>query len=514
MSSQAENNKRIAKNTFVLYLRMLTTVGISFYTSRVILSNLGVSDYGLYNIIGGLVSMFYMVTSTLSSAISRFLTYELGQNDKDNLRITFSTSINIQLIISLFIIVCAETIGLWFVNEKLNIDPNSLYAANWVYQFTILAFVFEMISVPYNASIISHEKMKAFAYITIYSVIIKLIIAFLLIISPIDKLIFYSLLMCCMSVSTQLLFWIYCKKHFEECKYQPTINKQKFKQMFKFAGWSFFSTSTMMLCSQGVNIILNIFCGTPINAARGLALQVDASVKAFSNNFIMAFSPQITKSYAQNDKIYTKDLVYNGTKYSFLLLYIISFPIVMETNFLLKFWLDIIPPFTSEFIKLTLIYTFFDILLKPSIVLNNATGDIKKFQLITGLSQLLVLPLSYLCLYYGIPPYMVLYVRIFIDAITFIPKININNIYINQSKYSFIKEVLFKLIGVIIVTVMVCYPIIKFLEPSWLRFGIVTLSSSITIIICCFLFVLSSKEKILIKKILFKKFKFVRFKEI
>lgn len=510
MNYHTTNNKRIAKNTLILYSRMLFTVGISFYTSRIILSSLGVSDFGLYNVIGGLVSMFYMVTSTLSSAISRFLTFELGKGDINNLRSTFSTSINIQLIISLFIILIAETIGLWFINSKLNIETDRIEAANWIYQFTIISFIIEMISVPYNASIISHERMKAFAFVTIYSVIIKLFIALILTYSPIDRLIFYSILMTFMSSSTQILYWIYCKKNFEECHYIAKIDKSKFKQMFKFAGWNFLSSSSMMLCGQGVNILLNMFFGTPVNAARGLAVQVDGTVKAFANNFSMAFSPQITKSYAQNDKSYTKDLVYKGSKYSFLLLFIISFPIMLETDFLLKIWLENPPPYTSEFIRLTLIYSFIDILLRPSTILNNATGDIKKFQLLTGISQFMVLPICYICLIFKCEAYYVLYVRIILDCLFFMPKIRINNSYINQTLKSFSYYVILKIMYVIISTLIICTPILFIMPPSWFRLLTVSIISTITITISCYLFALSFNEKETIKHLIQNKIPFLQ----
>lgn len=507
MTNTAENNKRIAKNTMILYFRMLCTVGISFYTSRVILSNLGVSDFGLYNVIGGLVSMFYMITSTLSAAISRFLTYELGQKDLKNLRNTFSTSINIQLLISILIIILSETIGLWFINNKMNIVHDRIWAANWIYQFTMVSFIIEMISVPYNASIIAHEKMKAFAYVTIYSVIIKLGIALVLSISPIDKLIFYGILMTLMSLSTQFLYWWYCNRNFEECHYTFSINKEKFKQMFQFAGWSFFSSSSMMLCGQGVNILLNLFLGTPINAARGLAVQVDGTVKAFANNFTMAFSPQITKSYAQGDLEYTKDLVYKGSKYSFLLFFIISFPLIMETDFFLKIWLKEIPPYTSQFIQLTLAYTFIDILLKPSTTLNNATGNIKQYQILTGIAQFLVLPICYICLILKLPPYSVLFVRIILDCIFFPPRITLNNKYVNQTFKSYSKEVLLKITYVVLSAIITCAPIIIFIESSWYRIFITGVTSTITILVSSYLFAFSKNEKNIIKLILSKGYK-------
>lgn len=305
MLTQTENNKRLAKNTLLLYGRMLLTVGISFYSTRLILANLGIDNYGIYNVIGGFVSMFYMVTSTMTQAVSRFLTFELGTGNKKKLQQTFSTSINILLLLSLVVVLLAETVGLWFVNYKLNISPNRMNAANWIYQFSVLSFVCEMISVPYSASVISHEKMGAFALVTILKVLLTLGIALMLSISPIDKLVFYGILVLLVSISIQLMYWIYCRKHFHECKYSSHIDKNIFKNMFGFAGWNFLTTCASMLSSQGVSILLNMHFGTAINAARGVASQVNGTVGAFSKNFTTALNPQITKSYAAQEIEYT-----------------------------------------------------------------------------------------------------------------------------------------------------------------------------------------------------------------
>lgn len=312
MLTQTENNKRLAKNTLLLYGRMLLTVGISFYSTRLILANLGIDNYGIYNVIGGFVSMFYMVTSTMTQAVSRFLTFELGTGNKKKLQQTFSTSINILLLLSLVVVLLAETVGLWFVNYKLNISPNRMNAANWIYQFSVLSFVCEMISVPYSASVISHEKMGAFALVTILKVLLTLGIALMLSISPIDKLVFYGILVLLVSISIQLMYWIYCRKHFHECKYSSHIDKNIFKNMFGFAGWNFLTTCASMLSSQGVSILLNMHFGTAINAARGVASQVNGTVGAFSKNFTTALNPQITKSYAAQEIEYTKVLEGTG----------------------------------------------------------------------------------------------------------------------------------------------------------------------------------------------------------
>lgn len=366
MSIQSQNNKRLAKNTLILYARMLFTVGISFYSTRLILANLGVSDYGVYNVIGGFVSMFYMVTATMTQAVSRFLTFELGRNDPKKLQQTFSTSLNILLLLALLVVLLSETIGLWFVNAKLNIEPDRMTAANWIYQFSLLSFVLEMISVPYSASVISHEKMGTFAFVTITKVFLTFGIALSLAASPIDKLVFYGILVLAVSVSIQLMYWIYCKKNFPECQYSTHIDKVLFKDMFGFAGWNFLTTCTSMLSSQGVGIMLNMHFGTAINAARGVASQINGTVGAFSRNFTTALNPQITKSYAAGDIAYTTKLVCRGAKFSYLLFLFIALPCMFEVDFFLSKWLTEMPPYAGIFVQLTFLNTLVEILLNSN----------------------------------------------------------------------------------------------------------------------------------------------------
>lgn len=362
MSIQSQNNKRLAKNTLILYARMLFTVGISFYSTRLILANLGVSDYGVYNVIGGFVSMFYMVTATMTQAVSRFLTFELGRNDPKKLQQTFSTSLNILLLLALLVVLLSETIGLWFVNTKLNIEPDRMTVANWIYQFSLLSFVLEMISVPYSASVISHEKMGAFAFVTIAKVFLTFGIALSLAASPIDKLVFYGILVLAVSVSIQLMYWIYCKKNFPECQYSTHIDKVLFKDMFGFAGWNFLTTCTSMLSSQGVGIMLNMHFGTAINAARGIASQINGTVGAFSRNFTTALNPQITKSYATGDIAYTTKLVCRGAKFSYLLFLFIALPCMFEVDFFLSKWLTEVPTYAGIFVQLTFLNTLVETL--------------------------------------------------------------------------------------------------------------------------------------------------------
>lgn len=496
MLTQTENNKRLAKNTLLLYGRMLLTVGISFYSTRLILANLGIDNYGIYNVIGGFVSMFYMVTSTMTQAVSRFLTFELGTGNKKKLQQTFSTSINILLLLSLVVVLLAETVGLWFVNYKLNISPNRMNAANWIYQFSVLSFVCEMISVPYSASVISHEKMDVFALVTILKVLLTLGIALMLSISPIDKLIFYGILVLLVSISIQLMYWIYCRKHFYECKYSLHIDKNIFKSMFGFAGWNFLTTCASMLSSQGVSILLNMHFGTAINAARGIASQVNGTVGAFSKNFTTALNPQITKSYAAKEIEYTKVLVCKGAKFSYLLLYFIALPCILEIHFLLSQWLKEVPPYAGVFVQLSLIYSLVEVLLGSSETLNRASGKIRNFQILVSITQLLILVFSYLTISITKNPIWTVAITNIFYLFIFIPRVIINKPFINITFTYYFKKVLSGILIMSILSIIISLIPVYYLQEGWSRLIIVGIVSTISIIVFSYLFVLTKGEKL------------------
>lgn len=326
MINNIENNKRIAKNALLLYFRTFFTMAVALYTSRVILKVLGIEDYGIYNVIGGVVAMFSAISGTLSSSISRFLTYELGENKSERLNRIFSTSVNIQVIISIIIILTGEIVGVWFINYKMQIPAERLIAANWVFQCSLFTFIINLISIPYNACIIAHEKMSAFAYISILEVTLKLVIVYSLLISPYDKLITYAILLTVVSLFIRSTYSIYCKRHFTECKYHLSYEKKLLKEMLSFAGWSFLGNSAYIFNTQGINILINIFFGVTLNAARGITTQVEGAIMQFVNNFTMAINPQITKSYASGEKDYMFSLICQGAKYSYILLLFFVIP--------------------------------------------------------------------------------------------------------------------------------------------------------------------------------------------
>lgn len=404
MAAVSENNKRIAKNTLALYIRTIITMGVGLFTSRVVLNILGVDDYGIYNVVGGVVAMFSIVTASLSQAISRYLTYELGKDDKERLHTIFCTSVNIQLLMSLIVVVLMEVVGIWFLNNKMNIVSERMYAANWVFQFSILSFVVSLVSVPYNAAIIAHERMKAFAYVSILEAVLKLVLVTGLYFSNIDKLITYAFLMFMVSVIIRIVYGCYCKHHFAECQYALIFDKSLFADMTKFAGWNSVAATSYIFNTQGVNIISNLFFGVAVNAARGVALQVDSIIRGFVNNFTTAVKPQIIKSYSSGDYDYMSKLICSATKYSYYLMLFFALPFMFEAEMILKIWLNNYPAYAPSFVRLTMVITL--IMILGDLLYTNvlAIGKLKNYVLLETCVSIFIFPLSYLLFLMGLPP--------------------------------------------------------------------------------------------------------------
>lgn len=377
------NTKNIVKNTLFLYIRSIVVMAVGIYTSRVVLQALGVEDYGVYNVIGGFVAMFSILSASLVNASQRFISFEMGKDNPQMNRI-FSGTISIHLLLALIVLFLFESFGLWFLNTQLNIDADRMYAANWVFQCSVLTFCTNLISVPYNASIIAHERMNVFAYMSIYEAFAKLGIVYLLYVTGYDKLIVYAILMLAIAVSLRLLYGFYCARHFEECKFHFVIDKPLFKEMMGFIGWNFFGSTAGILSTQGINILINLFFGVALNAARGLADQVNNAINTFVNNFMTAMNPQITKSYAAADYEYMNMLIIRGSKYAGLLYWCISLVFFIEIEYILSIWLVEVPPYSGTFIRLVIIYSLFLALSNPLYVGMLASGRIKKYQIIMG----------------------------------------------------------------------------------------------------------------------------------
>ena len=475
MSNTTENNKRIAKNTLLLYFRMLFLMAVSLYTSRVVLNALGVEDFGIYNVVGGVVAMFSVLSGSLSAAISRFITYELGKGNQENLNKIFSSAVTIQLILSGIIILLAETIGMWFLNAKMNIPEVRMEAANWVFQFSILTFAINLISIPYNASIIAHEKMSAFAYISILEAVGKLTIAYLITIAPIDKLIFYAILMCVVALVVRFTYGNYCKRHFSECTYHFVWDKQLLKQMFGFAGWNFIGASSAVLRDQGGKVVINLFCGPAVNAARGIAFQVNNAVNQFVVNFMTALNPQITKSYAAGDKGYMMTLIFQGARLSFYMLLLLSLPILINTHYILVLWLKIVPEHAVFFVQLILIFALSESISQPLITAMLATGKIRNYQIIVGGLQMMNLPISYILLRLGYFPEVVIVIAICISQCCLAARLILLRGMIGLSITKYLKNVYLNIIIVSIIAVILPLISAYYIKESFINFILISL---------------------------------------
>jgi O-antigen/teichoic acid export membrane protein len=464
MSDNTQNNKRIAKNTLMLYIRMLFLMFINLYTSRVILKALGIEDYGIYNAVGGFVAMFSIISSSLSTAISRFITFELGKGDAKSINKLFSTTVIIQLFISTIAIILISTIGIWFLNTKMTIPADRMIAANWVFILSAITFLTNLMSVPYNASIIAHERMDAFAYIGIVDAIGRLFVSYLIIVSPIDKLITYAILLCLLSITIRFLYIWYCKNNFEECKFKWIIDTKSIKEIFSFAGWNFIGASSGILKEQGVNILLNIFCGPAINAARGIAVQVSTAVTQFSQNFITAINPQITKSYANKNHAYMMFLLEKASKLSYFMLFTLSLPIIINAPYILSLWLGNYPDFSVVFVRLILLVSIHEAISAPLITAMLATGRIRNYQIIVGGIQFLNLPLSYIALRLNYSPEIVYIIALLVSFACFIARIYMLRKMINLNISSFIKNVYLKIILVSAMSFIISYMLTQYIN--------------------------------------------------
>lgn len=459
-------SNNVAKNTVFLYFRMILILLVGLYTSRVVLKVLGEDDFGIYGVVGGVVSLFTVLTGSLSASISRFLTYELGRGDGRRLRTIFSTAVIIQAGISLVIAVLVETVGLWFVRSQMTIPPERTAAAVWVLHFSLVTFIVNLVSVPYHATIVAHEKMSAFAFISILEALCKLAVAALISAAPMDRLVFYAILMCGVSIIVRFAYGYYCSRHFSECRGGMSFDAGLLKDMTGFAGWNFIGASSAILRDHGGNILMNIFGNTAVNAARSIATQVNGAVNGFVVNFMTALNPQITKSYASGDNPYMMKLIYKGARFSFYLLLALSLPILFNTEYILDLWLDDVPEHTAAFVQLVLVFALSETVSGPLVTAALATGNIKKYQLIVGGLQMLNVPVSYVCLKFGAPPESVLVVAIVLSVACFAARMFILKKLIGLDSGLFMKKVY---LNVVTVAILSC--VFPFMFEFWKEYS-------------------------------------------
>lgn len=443
-NENTKNGKRIMKNTMLLYVRMLVNMVVMLFMSRVALRMLGVDDYGVYNVVGGVVAMFGMFSTSFSSAISRFTAYELGLKNKERLHAVFCTSVNIQLILGIIIVLFVEIGGVWFINYKMVIDPERLVAANWVLQFSVLTFFIKLLSVPYNAMILAYERMGFFAYISILETILNLAALYLLLVSPIDYLIAYAALLALVAFVIRLIYAVYCKREFEECRYQLMLDKPLLKEMGAFAGWNSVGCIAGVMRSEGVNVLINLFFNPAMNAARAISFQVNMAVTQFTFNFMSAVNPQITKSYASGRLDYLKLLIYRSSKFSFFLLFILATPLLIDTDYILVLWLKNVPEHSAVFVRLMLIFALIESFSTPLITAMLSTGKIRTYQLVVGGIVLLNLPLAYILLAEGATAESTVMVYIVMSLVALVARLWLIRGMIPLGVRRFVIQVLFR----------------------------------------------------------------------
>lgn len=442
MVGHTQDNRRLAKNTLALYIRMLALMLISLYTSRVVLATLGIDNFGIYNVVGGVVMLFSFLNSSMAGTTQRFLNVELGKDDEESAAKVFSMGINCQLIIMLVFLILAETIGLWYMNTYVNIPDGRMWAAKWVYQLSVIAACVNIFYAPYNGAIIAYEKMGVYAYVSIIEAILKLVVVYLLIIGGMDKLIMFAVLTLVVTVITAGIYVIYCLRNFKICLYFRFWDKGLFKGLMSFSGWSIFGNLANLGITQGLNLVLNFFFTVAINAAMGVATQVNGAITRFIAGFTTAFSPQITKAYASGEKEYFLSLIYKTTRFSFFLFFILALPIFLCCHEILEIWLEKVPDYAVAFCRLMIIYSLIDSVCNSLACAVGAYGDIKNYQIGLSILKFLVIPISILGLLLGASPEFVLIINILMNVVTYIFRLFYLKKRINFNIFDFIKEAL------------------------------------------------------------------------
>lgn len=491
----AENNKRIAKNTSLLYIRMIVVMCIQLYTSRVILNALGISDYGLYNVIGGLVVMFSSLNMSLGSSTSRFFTVELAKDDTSALNKVFSTAMAIHITMAFIVFILAETIGLWFFYEKMVIPPDRISASMWVFQLSVVSSMFSITQVPYNAAIIAHERMNIIAYVGIGEAISKLLIAYLISFSPIDKLIIYAILIFMVQLTVMMTYRFYCIKHFRETNFNFQRDGSLYKSMLSYSLYDTVGCMAVMAQGQGLNMVLNVFCGTVVNAARAISYQIQAAVSQFASNFMAAVNPQIIKYYTQGNMKDMMQLVRRASIFSFAVLYMIILPVSLEIDYLLEIWLGEYPPYTTSFVVIILINELLNAFRRPRITIFHASGHIKLSNIITGGILFLALPLGYILMKLGYPPTFVFWGMLFTTILADFTNMILLKRYIDYSVIDFWKNVHLRCLLVTITVSILPYWIHGAFNASFLRVCLVSLFSLMSTLFVAYFFLMNRQEK-------------------
>lgn len=495
MSTTIISNKRIVQNTLFLYLRMLLVMAVSIYTTRIILDVLGITDYGIYTVVGGIVAFLGFLNSSMANAVQRFLSFELGKGDSIKTNHIFSISMMVHIGLAFVIFVMLELIGPWFIKNHMDIPSERMSAALWVFQCSAITTIFSIIQVPYNALIIAKEKMGIYAWISIIEVFLRLIIVYLLLLVGFDKLKLYAVLQMTITIGILLCYQISCKRHFVESQFKVIKDRKTLKEITSFATWNLAGEFGWAMSNHGIDIILNIFCGPIVNAARGISNQVNGAVMRFINNFQVALNPQIIKSYSVGEYKEMELLVGRGSRFSYFLLFFLSLPLILEMEFILNLWLVDIPQYTKIFCQLVLIYSLVSIVTNLFAQVVRAYGKIRNYQVSTAIVQLLNFPFSFLCLYWGLNPVSTIIVAIFIQIIIGIQRLYFAKKLVNYDILHFIKTDVLAIIYVTISSIFLPFIVTYSFPSTFFRFILTITISSVSIVLFTYSLGLKREER-------------------
>ena len=496
---------QIVKNSFFLYIRMLLLMVATFFTSRIVLDKLGVVDYGINNVVGGVASMFVFFRSSLSNVTQRYLNFEMGRKNYVGMRDIFQQHLSIYIVIAVVVLLFSETLGIWIVTQKLVIPENRYIATLWVYQFTLLGLIFTISSVVYDSVLIAHENMKVYSYCGIFEGVTKLLIAFLISYSPIDKMIFYAIMLSLVSIGLFFFYSTYCKIKYEECVFRFAWKPKAIKDAFSMVSWNTIGTLVYMINDQGINILLNIFFGPAVNAARAVSYQVSSALLQFSSNFYKSVQPQLVKAYASEEWDYFYVLFYKSSKYAFLLLWIVSLPLMFCVNPVLKIWLKNVPEYANIFTIWILFYNLVNVLNQPIWITALAVGKLKKYILLGSSVFLMIFPISLLSLYMGYSPVSVFVIALIVRLAYLIVVMKIIHEYVNISFSRYLKEVVMPILLVVVSSSLIMYLIPSIQSNLFMAVGSTVVQSIIIVMAAIYVFALTKNEKLKLKTFINKK---------
>lgn len=499
MADNTSNNKRIAKNSIFMSIRMVFVLIITFYTTRVILNILGVEDYGVYNVVCGFVSMFAFLNTSMSNGIQRFFNFELGKNGDDGANKVYNTALLIQSILAIVIVGLTESFGIWYLHNKMVIPTDRMFAAEWIFQFSILSFLFIIMQAPYTAAVMAHERMGFYAVVSVIDAILKLVIVFTIPLFHGDKLIVYGILFALISVINFFLYFIYCKRYFPEIKIKRYFDKKLFGSMLGFSGWNVFGSLSGVMKEQGINLVLNFFFGPIVNAARGVASQINGGLQNFVYNITTPVRPQVVQSYARGDYERTMNLTYSVSKLSCCFLYLCALPVALEIDYILKIWLgDSIPEHTNTFVVLIILTSFVNNLNAAISGVVHASGKMMIYQIVSSCISMVSVPAAYIGFRYGLSAEFALLMVLVWTSISQLVSLFILKSVIDYSIRKYHRSVVLPIVVLILLTCWPSFLIHRFMEEGLARFLIVCLVSVILVSLGIYYFALNKSEKSLI----------------